>query len=68
MTDAEVLQAAVRELRERPTGLPVSLNPLIADILNVWGRVGANYGDKALLLADAPEVLALARAITGDQP
>jgi hypothetical protein len=33
VTEYDTLTAAVRELRDRPTGLPVSCNPLIARIL-----------------------------------
>ncbi|WP_035796421.1 hypothetical protein [Kitasatospora mediocidica] len=66
MTDAEVLLAAVKELGERPSGLPVSCNPLIAAILTRWARM-AGLDPDPLHRVGGPETVALARAITGDQ-
>jgi hypothetical protein len=66
VTDVEVLQAAVRELAERPTGLPKACNPLIAAILVEWARIGTLDPDLLHRVGGA-ETIALARAITGDQ-
>lgn len=67
MTDAEALRAAVRELADRPTGLPKSCNPLIADIFARWARM-ASLDPDLLHRIGGPETIALARAITGGQP
>lgn len=66
MTDVEALQAAIRELADRPAGLPKSCNPLIAALLR---RLTSKTNLDGMLpgVAGSNEALALARAITGDQ-
>lgn len=66
MTDVEVLQAAIRELTERPAGLPKSCNPLIAALL-LRLTSKANLDGMLPGVVGSSEALALARAITGDQ-
>lgn len=65
MTDTEALSAAIRELGERPSGLPASLNPTIARLLMLWAEVVRKHGEEVLLNADGPEIVALARHIIG---
>ncbi|MFI9274597.1 hypothetical protein ACIGXM_28385 [Kitasatospora sp. NPDC052896] len=67
MTDAEALIAAIRELRHRPTGLPASCNPLIADVLVRWARV-ATLDPTFLNRVGGSEAVALARVIVEEQP
>lgn len=62
MTDVETLQAAIRELRDRPSGLPKSCNPLIADIMARWTRLGS-LNENLLNRVGGAETIALARAI-----
>jgi hypothetical protein len=64
VTDAAILAAAARELRERPGPLPASLNPLIADMLDQWARVGGWNPDFLNRIA-GKETVALARVIIG---
>ena len=64
MTDTAILAAAARELRERPGPLPASLNPLIADIIDQWARVGGWHPDLLNRMA-GKETVTLARAIIG---
>jgi hypothetical protein len=64
VTDAAILAGAARELRERPGPLPASLNPLIADMLDQWARVGGWNPEQLHRLAGA-EAIALARGIIG---
>lgn len=64
MTDVETLQAAIRELHDRPTGLPKSCNPLIAAALSAWAET-ASIDPDLLHRAGGPETITLARAITG---
>lgn len=64
MSDTAILAAAARELRERPGPLPASLNPLIADMLHQWARIGGWHPELLHRMAGR-ETIALARAITG---
>lgn len=64
MGDTAILAAAARELRDRPGPLPVSLSPLIADMLDQWARVGGWNPDFLNRIA-GKETVALARGIIG---
>ncbi|OKI16576.1 hypothetical protein [Streptomyces sp. CB03911] len=64
VTDAEALAAAIRELGERPTSLPASLNPLIADMLTAWHQM-TGWDPDHLHRVAGPETVTLARAIIG---
>jgi hypothetical protein len=64
MGDTAILAAAARELRDRPGPLPASLNPLIADILDQWARLGGWQAD-FLNRMGGKETIALARGIIG---
>jgi hypothetical protein len=64
VTDTQALAAAARELRERPGPLPASLNPLIADILDQWARIGG-WDAQFLNRIGGRETLTLARHIIG---
>jgi hypothetical protein len=64
VSDAAILAAAARELRDRPGPLPASLNPLIADMLHQWARVGG-WNPELLHRMAGRETIALARGIIG---
>lgn len=64
VTDTQALAAAARELRERPGPLPASLNPLLADMLDQWARVGGWDPDQLHRIA-GPETVTVARHIIG---
>lgn len=64
MTDAAILAAAARECRERPGPLPASLNPLIADMLDQWARIGGWHPELLHRMAGR-ETVTLARHIIG---
>ncbi|WP_042400047.1 hypothetical protein [Streptacidiphilus carbonis] len=66
MTDLEVLTAAVRELRERPSGLPQSCNAALATVVASVAECVQEEG--VIEDATSDSVLQLARLIVGWRP
>lgn len=66
VTESDTLTAAIRELRERPTGLPRSCNELIVQIMEELAKEITEGGDEHQFSDLGEAVVLLACAIAGE--